>query len=347
MDGLRFDVLIRTLTTRQSRRVTLSSLTAGVLGLGRALDGTTVQARKKRKKAKKKRSCSAGNPKRCGNRCCRSDETCRAGRCLDHCQDGLLNFRETDTDCGGPCPRRLAPFGTCVLGKRCAVDEDCFTGVCVEATLGAGRTCALCRQDSDCDRNSTSGRRCINHDCFACAADADCPAERQFCIATGACPNNEPCVCGSCRQDTDCPPGQVCDEQGQCFECFEDTDCTRDASRPVCVENVCRQCARDADCPTAGDLCIQHACRTPATCPAGRDLCTQGFVAETVCGDGCRCHTTTDSGTRCVGALEPRCDAQPSCTSRTECEARHGPGAFCVQDTGTFCGCRFCALQCA
>lgn len=346
MDADRFDALARALTAPASRRSTLGGLAAGaLLALGLALDETTVLAKKKKKKAKKQR-CSAGNPIRCGRFCCRPDETCRDGACLDHCDDGVRNFGETDVDCGGNCVDIPSGAGACSRGQRCDVNTDCFSLICEELEPGAGKICLDCRTDGDCRALIPQKPRCINKVCFECAADGDCPAARPFCVAAAGCPNNEPCACGSCRQDTDCAAGQVCDEQGRCFECFEDAHCTQDPGRPVCVDNVCKQCEADGDCPTAGDMCLLNVCRTPAVCPAGRDLCTQGFVPATACGSGCRCHTTTENETRCGLSLESRCDAQPACTSRAQCQARHGAGAFCVRDTGAFCGCTHCAGQC-
>jgi hypothetical protein len=348
MDGLRFDALTRSLAGPHSRRTTLGRLAAGSLfACALALDETRVHTRRRKKKARRNRSCSAGNPIRCGRFCCRPDERCRNGRCISHCEDGEKNFGETDTDCGGIC----RTVRKCGLGKSCAEDADCFNNVC------NGNLCTECRIDSDCDglgnplrfrcfddfcfecatnfdcpRPGQGAKQtiCINKRCVECASDDDCPSTRKFCVTSlrEACEDNavRPCECRQCRDIVDCDPGQVCDEEnGTCVECVTDPDCA------------------------AGEVCIQNTCRTPAVCPAGRDLCTQGFGASTVCGSvaGCRCHTTTDSGTRCVLGIEQRCDAQPACTSRAECESRHGPGAFCVRDTGSFCGCSFCALQCA
>jgi hypothetical protein len=351
MDADRFDALTLTLTASRSRRVTLGGLVAGVLvALGRTRDVPTVLAKKKRGKGKKgkakKKSCSAGNPIRCGRFCCRPDERCRGGQCVSHCEDGEPNFGETDTDCGGTC----RSVRTCRLGKSCAQDADCFNNVCT------GNLCAECRIDSDCDglgnplrfrcfdnfcfecatnfdcpRPGQGAKQtvCINKRCVECASGADCPIERPFCMTdiNEECVDNavRPCACRACRDEVDCAAGQVCDESnGNCVECVQ-----------------------DADCATAGQVCLQNTCRTPATCAAGLDLCTQGFGAGTVCGGNCRCHTTTESETRCVSGLESSCDAQVACTSRGECEARHGPGTFCIRDTGNFCGCAFCAAQCA
>lgn len=371
MDDSRFDALTRSLSTPGSRRRALGGLLAGALGM--ALDETTGLAKKKKKgkkKGKKKdekkpncfdlircgdeccarsESCCGNHcclpfQTCCGNACCNGEETCRNGTtCVNHCNDGVQNFRETDTDCGGSCRN----VRKCDVTQGCAEDADCESGVCVDRP-GLGFICVPCRTDLDCERQNPETRGCFDNVCFECASNTDCSegevcnatthscaecvsdtqcgnAERPFCVAPldGECPSDQPCVCRRCRTSDDCPDEEICDETGNCIECLSDTDCA------------------------AGKVCVQNTCRAPATCPAGADLCTQGFGSTTACGSGCRCHTTTDDETRCVGgSLESRCDAQPACTSRAECEARHGPGAVCVQDTGSFCGCAHCARQC-
>ena len=367
MDGSRFDLLAATFAAGPSRRRLLGAL------LGAAY--TSLLTRPERAAGKKKKKCPKLRPRRCGDKCCKAFETCKRGKCVDHCDDKKENLGETDIDCGGgdcaPCP----------TGKKCKRPDDCKSGICRTSSTSATLRCRECTRDEDCTADFTKPF-CVNDRCVECRTSTDCQnTGRPHCL-TGAsptldgacvvclndshCPAGElcnpltnrcdPCArtrgvgiesCAICQQDSDCPGEQVCDGQGRCVDCFEDAHCDSDPNRTVCVENVCKECGQDGDCPNGGDICIQGFCRTPATCPAGSDLCTQGFVASTLCGGGCRCHTTTESETRCVLAVESRCDSQPACTSRAECEARHGPGAFCVRDTGNICGCAHCARQCS
>ena len=358
MDADRFDTLTRSLTAAGSRRRALAAVLAGSLGVL----GSTASAKKKKKKKGKNKDrntdCPQSKPNRCGDKCCKPSEACIKGKCVNHCNDGKKNFGETGVDCGGTC---IDPpgsgFGTCVIGQGCDDDGDCFSAVC-EVTASGQKQCVFCRASRDCSLIAPDRPACINFECFQCSRDADCPRpgqppERDKCVepVSAECPAGHPCACRQCRNSVDCAQGQTCDENGACIECISNADCPR-SNQPeeqrVCVNGVCRECAQTADCVTAGDVCVQNTCVTPAVCPAGRDLCSQGFVTETVCGGNCRCYTTTDNETRCLAPFTGRCDdpAQPPCTSRAECEARHGPGAFCTRDTGNFCGCAGCALQC-
>ena len=41
-----------------------------------------------------------------------------------HCRDNIVNFDETDVDCGGD------DCGPCAVFKECIADSDCQTGLC-------------------------------------------------------------------------------------------------------------------------------------------------------------------------------------------------------------------------
>jgi hypothetical protein len=107
MDDRQFDGLSKTLTNGGSRRVILQTLggSALVALFGRiALDST--EAKKKRKK---KKTCK-GNTTKCGKKaCCRVDQTCEGGRCVD--------------DVAVP---------ECASDAECDVRERCQNGICVE-----------------------------------------------------------------------------------------------------------------------------------------------------------------------------------------------------------------------
>ena len=316
MDAARFDTLTRTLTAPLSRRVTLGGLAAGALvALGLALDETTLLAKKK----KKKKTCSAGNPIRCGRFCCRPDETCRAGRCRDHCEDGITNFGETDKDCGGTCRN----VRKCGLVKSCAEDADCFNNVC------NGTLCTECRIDSDCDglgnplrfrcfddfcfecafnfdcpRPGQGAKQtvCINKRCVECASDANCPASRPFCVTSlnEECVDNavRPCECRECRDEVDCASGQVCDD-GRCVECANDLDCPQGE---ICDNGHCEpECGPDASrcgggcCPDEGHACCDDVCLDVTSDPLHCGSCDRVCGGDTTsCCDGGCVNTSTD-----------------------------------------------------
>src|SRR5262245_30545906 len=43
------------------------------------------------------------------------------------CSNGMRDVRETDVDCGGPCPTK------CATGKNCGAGSDCVSGVCASS----------------------------------------------------------------------------------------------------------------------------------------------------------------------------------------------------------------------
>lgn len=295
MDGNRFDLLTRTLANAISRRTTLGGLAGGVYAtlelvpagttLSKKKGGKKGNNKKKRKGKKNKQKCNDGNPIRCGENCCRTDQTCRDGRCLHHCEDGVVNFGETDIDCGRVCDGVLAPsnFGRCRVRQRCESDIDCRSGICRDVPA-LGRVCVECLIDAQCG-NLSPTPRCIQNFCFECAADFDCPQERPRCIAASDCPNGAACACAVCRLDADCPEGQLCDSQGRC-EGFA--------------------CESNQDCPT-GRACEDGAC-TGTCVPPGGDITDEGeCCADVACviGDADIC---CDFGQTCVGSgAEERC----------------------------------------
>ncbi len=124
---------------------------------------------------------------------CVDDDDCDSGVCdggycaEPTCYDGVKNQRETDVDCGGPCP-------PCEEGKRCEHDDDCMTGFCANGVCKVP-TC----DDGFQNQNET---------------DVDCGG-----------PNCEPCGAGkSCIVDDDCAGDKKC-ENGVCVTSDEGEVC--------------------------------------------------------------------------------------------------------------------------
>jgi hypothetical protein len=226
MDGSRFDRWTRALSASGSRRRLLQSGAGAILfGLLGRPEIVTSKPKKKPNKPKRKQPCPKGQ-RRCGRSCCTTVETCKQGRCVHHCNDGIKNQGETSTDCGGTCRNRKK----CGRVQICRIDADCQSNVCKPVFADGDGVCADCRIDSQCTNLATP--RCINNFCFECAADFDCANApgRPFCIATDACPPGVPCECSECRPgQNDCsPPLQFCiAELGVCssVECVNDTHC--------------------------------------------------------------------------------------------------------------------------
>jgi hypothetical protein len=173
-----------------------------------------------------------------------------------------------------------------------------------------------------------------------CKTDADCKAPLSKCNrTTGACV----APTGSCTADTDCPHGQRCGVDKQCY-------CTTDATCPNgqkcgadkrCYTPTSTGCTTDTDCPH-GQTCgadKQCYCTTDATCPSGQK-CGADKRCYTPSGEQPRdeCIGTGELGDRQCTAIDPRrpvcrkVDGWHRCTP--ECSAEHacpssGPNRVC------------------
>lgn len=236
MEERRFDALVKGLTSgSESRRQVVRALGMSGLAavLGRLVAADDAEAKKKRKKRKK---CKNGTT-RCGKKaCCRADQLCQNGACVDKtivecvndrdcarpgfvCQDGVCvdpgNGACQDAgDCNanelcinGEC-RCVFPSKPC-NGACCAADEACVDGVCL---VGQG-TCAA--GQSICDENSVT---CNGNPACTCAdrLDDDEPRCIQFIDDS-----RSGCTCGD---DFDCEvdfpnQGAVCIKGGDSCEC--------------------------------------------------------------------------------------------------------------------------------
>jgi hypothetical protein len=365
MDGSHFDSLTRTLTAPISRRVTLSGLAAGVLlSLGLALDESTVLAKKK--KNKKKKDCPKSKPNRCGDKCCKSSEACKKGKCIDHCNDREKNFGETGTDCGGTC----RDIRKCQLADECKEDADCFNNVCVKPPVLGFPVCVDCRETVDCGRLGDPLRfACINNLCFECSRDADCPRpgqrpEQDKCVepVDGGCPAGKPCVCRQCRNSVECPQGQFCDETGTCIGCASAQGQSGQVRAADCLPpDQCANNQKDGDetdvdcggsCPKCG---LGKKCLVNADCR--NEVCESGICVVS-CTNGIQ--DGFESDIDCGGGPCPKCAVGKKCTNNANCESgicgvegvctptECGPGGGCcngVHDGGESdidCGGSFC-----
>lgn len=295
----------------------------------------------------------------CGgcDRPCEGNEICLNGGCVNACKDGLRDELETDVDCGGPdCP-------PCANGLKCDEDADCTSDFC-----DADGTC----QDPHSCRDGVKNGRETDVDC----GGPGCPgcADRRACFINADCQNNfcdrsaDPNQAGVCglkptcangKKDGDetdvdcggsscprCEFGEKCNSAADCQGIMQCVNRAGDGSdKKFCVE-----CTNDDICNavSGGDrpTCVGYQCRAlGGTCSAGQDVCKTG--PDRCGGDQCgSCHTTTGGATVCGFEVDPNGGCDNPCTSSTQCVNRFGPGAFCIKDTGNFCGCNSCAFPC-
>lgn len=81
MDHQRFDNVTRRLASTTNRRSSIRTLLGGLIGIGAAVSGTSVDARRKR--------CPA--ERACGRSCCRREESCVFNRC-QQTQNGCVSY---------------------------------------------------------------------------------------------------------------------------------------------------------------------------------------------------------------------------------------------------------------
>ena len=193
MDGKRFDVLTRFLTTAGSRRRALAAL-GSLVTLG-ALPASAKKGKKKSKKPKKKLALNAFGCVNVGQRCGGNSTNCCSGICQ------------------GKKPKKgKQDKSTCVAHNTgiCSVNTD-------TCTVGAGVPCNS--NDPDCLCTLTTGNAgfCGSftgngtggiNECRICSKDTDCQAEfgagaacvvlggicTPFCVTTGRTACAVPCA---------------------------------------------------------------------------------------------------------------------------------------------------------
>lgn len=161
MDASRFDDLLRTLSRLPSRRAFTRTATglglSGILATRMALHDAEAKKKKKRKKKKKKQGPSAT------------------------CSDNVKNGSESDTDCGGSCPR-------CDNGKTCTGRNDCAGAFCANGICAECSTTGQCGADQNgqcfCEQTIGGPKTCNQggkpveaESCEACPAGMRCIAE--------------------------------------------------------------------------------------------------------------------------------------------------------------------------
>jgi hypothetical protein len=254
----------------------------------------------------------AGSPDGDG---CASGATCRSGVCKTgtcraaRCDDGVMNGRETDKDCGGNC-------GPCATTGKCAVDADCNDGPCKSGV------CA-----------------CAPYTCFNPAVAGKCGPVPDNCGGT----ITPECGCGSGLQ---CYQGACCDPQAVCKTacgtvndgCGGQIDCGTSlcTGNDACFQGKC--CTPATKCPPNACGTADDGCGKKITCTGCTPPLTCGFTTPGQCGS--QCTDTKMNGAEtdvdCGGGTCAKCVDQKKCTAGSDCAsnvcASQGCGLFCSED---------------
>jgi hypothetical protein len=305
------------------------------------------------------KTCSPGNQCKANADCAGKNAICNPnGICAElGCWDGVQNFQETDTDCGG---KQCKPCG---VGMTCSKNKDCQSAVCtdglcdgdpckdgwlspgepgVDCGPACGKTCPLgsvCTQNSECTSGVCDGTVCVASTCV----------DKKLSVATG-------------ESDIDC--GSACSVScmvGQ--KCKNNVDCKTDVCNQktgLCVASTCLDGKltfgeADLDCggSCAGKCLKGKSCTANGDCVSG--ACAAGVCASPDCTDGKKSpiEADVDCGTACGNtcSVGQKCKTGADCATAT-CSGGQCSAATCGNqqqdgdETGTDCG-GSCALRCA
>jgi hypothetical protein len=144
---------------------------------------------------------------------------------------------------------------------RCNRTSDCAAGLVCDLSptpQGNGRCVVPDGGPPDGDAGGSdgggeTGPECVRH--------SDCPADHPACSPSGTCVGCD-AVPNSCSERSVSKP--VCGPAGTCLECASDSDCTADATKPICdtSANACVGCSTDAQCAAKlgadPGVCMSH-----------------------------------------------------------------------------------------
>lgn len=276
--------------------------------------------------------------------CSQSGEFCDDGECMSTLPECRGGYCYGDQD-----PQHCGDRNTCVAGTPCNSNGDCdFPDLCYEGACQFFQPCGpgqpACGANQYCDQGAcVPDLRCsTNGDCLEgffcnrsgkCQESSDsprtpnvrgCPDEcLQFCDSDFTCKPitcviDDQCPCGpcdngqctlACEDNTDCPAGQVCGDDGRCTpcrSCAQDSDCgagiecvegccdqlpscrsDSDCETGYCFKGECVDCRRSPDCAASyGDdrlVCVENVCETPCYTGLSSGDCFEGLKAGDTC----------------------------------------------------------------
>lgn len=294
-----------------------------------------------------------GTPQACPDQCTYTDGKCAVVTAATSCNDGEMNYLETDLDCGGSSCVTIG--NKCTAGQACLTSQDCADGACSPTSRCFG--CHDLEQngdetDIDCG-GSTCNRKCA--DAQACVANSDCQSNRCFGMeGAKTCVSFFNGVKDGDETDIDCG-GSAAEREGlRCavgLRCGGHVDC----STSVCGTGEDEQCvARDtnnADAVAAcaavtGTLLLNSTACESATIDGAagtiRAVCAWSSECRTrtpleVCTDGQQTFPETgiDCGGEACRSVGRTCADGDTCQEDGDCAA----SSTCHTDSGTCVSC--------
>lgn len=236
-----------------------------------------------------------------------------------HSNRGLEDMTCDDTGCfhcsRGDCEEyRCDETHQCPMGRVCTADNHCLpAGASTSVLCDSHDDCAdghICTLDGECV-TSPGGGPTKGGDGEA-DADPDLPDHPDdTCRDNSDCGTDGTCVNGgcyfACATDGRCPPGQACNDSGQCRAAAPENTCTFNGecgTNYACLEGTCyERCDETLDC-------LSHT-----RCDTG--LCVADITPVLQCSGAGSC----DSGLACVdGKCLSPCNTDGSCADGLVCE---------------------------
>ncbi|MBQ9816310.1 MAG: hypothetical protein IJM59_02420 [Proteobacteria bacterium] len=197
--------------------------------------------------------CYCPNP--CNDTCCTDGQICNAaGQCV----------LPPDTDCTKDSECKAAdmsrPYCDPTLHKCVECIDNNKTHKCKGERICKNNKCYECLEDDDCSK----GMVCDAHRCVQCHSSepASCDGNAVIYCASGfimrvkcpptasMCKNGE---CVECVSNKNKPDSCMSCINNKCIDCYKDSDCTSDPSRPYCNNNRCVSCLNHSDCENLND----------------------------------------------------------------------------------------------
>ncbi len=244
----------------------------------------------------------------------------------DGCPPGTY---ESYDDWGNPV---CVPGGP--SGYYCSTDNQCASGCYCDETTGTCTEAGFCSTDADCGAGLT----------------CDCS---NSCVPAGT----ETRSCGTTCQETGCPSGMSCANDGTCLPngpaCTDDSVCAAGCycnttsgfceETGICTSNA--DCPADQHCDTDRSTCVPGApppppppptpsCAGTITCSFGAPTCAPGEVPLIL--DGCYTGACAPLASCTEAPVCAVLNTETNCLGRADCTAVYA-GQNCTRPDGSAC----------